>query len=155
MWLGGSSDIIIVSYPGAAGERRTRRRFQATGPAARAARRQGSPARGDRASSDRPASRPLDANTLHTRQFEGATGRHLPSQVTSGQAQLEAMRQQRRRQELTETARPLQQPQQQAVGQPRGADDRFLDVLRGAEAAHPANTWDPQRTRPFFAEFLS
>ncbi|KAK9841351.1 hypothetical protein WJX74_004386 [Apatococcus lobatus] len=56
------------------------------------------------------------------------------------QAQLEAMRQQRRRQELTETARPLQQPQQQAVGQPRGAEDRFLDVLRGAEAAHPANT---------------
>ena len=79
------------------------------------------------------------------------------------QAQLHALRQQQSRQEPTEPARLLQQPQQQAIGQPRGSDDRciiehpsldlkliqslaahdsswhacrFLDALRGAEAAN-------------------
>ncbi|KAK9828294.1 hypothetical protein WJX74_007522 [Apatococcus lobatus] len=52
------------------------------------------------------------------------------------QARLHALRQQQSRQEPTEPAGLLKQPQQQSLGQPRGSDDKFLDALRGAEAAN-------------------
>ncbi|KAK9836690.1 hypothetical protein WJX74_006113 [Apatococcus lobatus] len=59
-------------------------------------------------------------------------------QQAEEQAQLDGMRQQQRWQELTETARPLQQPQQQAVGQPRALTTGSLLVFVSQRPRMPA-----------------